>query len=171
MTASSTWLFFATLYGTLTTYGAASTVTGIEPTATRTYFLPSPRSFTTMMAMDTLRKSQKKINMDLPGKGLGIAISDFDRDGAIDVAVANDSMFEFLYHNKGNGTFEEIGLDAEIAVNGDGRTYAGMGIDFQDFDNDGLPDLVITDLANEKYALYHNNGDGYFHLLPPTPPA
>ncbi len=104
----------------------------------------------------------KKIGMDAPGKGLGIAIADFDRDGKIDVAVANDSMLEFLYHNKGNGTFEEMGLNAEIAVNGDGHTYAGMGIDFQDFDNDGLPDLVITNLANEKYALYHNNGDGSF---------
>lgn len=51
---------------------------------------------------------------------------------------------------------------AEIAVDGAGRTYAGMGIDFQDFDNDGLPDLVITNLAKEKYALYRNNGDGSF---------
>ena len=100
--------------------------------------------------------------MNLPGKGLGIAIADFDRDGKIDVAVANDSMLEFLYHNKGDGTFEELGLTAEIAVDGDGRTYAGMGIDFQDYNNDGLPDLVITNLANQKYALYRNNGDGSF---------
>ncbi len=104
----------------------------------------------------------QKIGMALPGKGLGLAINDFDRDGKIDVAVANDSMLEFLYHNKGNGNFEEVGLTAEIAVDGDGRTYAGMGIDFQDFDNDGLPDLVITNLANQKYALYRNNGDGSF---------
>jgi enediyne biosynthesis protein E4 len=97
-----------------------------------------------------------------PGKGLGIAIADFDRDGKIDLAIANDSMPEFLYRNKGDGTFEETGLIAEIAVDGDGRTYAGMGIDFQDFDNDGLPDLVITNLANQKYALYRNNGDGSF---------
>ena len=71
-------------------------------------------------------------------------------------------MLEFLYRNKGDGTFEEDGLNAEIAVDGDGRTYAGMGIDFQDYNNDGLPDLVITDLANQKYALYKNNGDGSF---------
>jgi hypothetical protein len=71
-------------------------------------------------------------------------------------------MPEFLFHNKGDGTFEEMGLTAEIAVDGDGRTYAGMGVDFQDFDNDGLPDLVITNLANQKYALYRNNGDGSF---------
>ena len=103
-----------------------------------------------------------KIGMGTPGKGLGVAIADFDRDGKVDVAIANDSMLEFLYHNKGAGQFEETGLLAEIAVDGDGRTYAGMGIDFQDYDNDGLPDLVITNLANQKYALYKNNGDGSF---------
>jgi enediyne biosynthesis protein E4 len=103
-----------------------------------------------------------KMGLDKPGKGLGIAIGDFDRDGKIDIAVANDSMLEFLYRNKGNGTFEEVGLPAEIAVDGEGRTYAGMGIDFQDFNGDGLPDLVITNLANQKYALYSNNGDGSF---------
>ncbi|GGA69358.1 hypothetical protein GCM10011507_21080 [Edaphobacter acidisoli] len=104
----------------------------------------------------------KKIGLNLPGKGLGIAIADYDRDGKIDLAVANDSMPEFLYHNKGNGTFEETGMMSEMAVDGDGRTYAGMGIDFQDYNNDGLPDMVITDLANQKYALYRNNGDGSF---------
>lgn len=103
-----------------------------------------------------------KIGLNLPGKGLGIAIADFDRDGHMDVAIANDSMLEFLYHNKGDGTFEEQGMAAEIAVDGDGRTYAGMGIDAGDYKNDGLPDLVITNLANQKYALYRNNGDGSF---------
>ncbi len=102
------------------------------------------------------------MGLDQPGKGLGIAIADFDRDGKVDLAVANDSMLEFLYRNKGDGTFEETGLTAEVAVDGDGRTYAGMGIDFGDYNNDGLPDLVITDLANQKYALYRNNGDGSF---------
>ncbi|MBN9615141.1 MAG: RNA-binding protein [Acidobacteriales bacterium 59-55] len=104
-----------------------------------------------------------KIGMGVPGKGLGLAIADFNRDGKIDVAVANDSMLEFLYLNKGDGTFEEMGLMAEMAVDGDGRTFAGMGIDFEDYNNDGLPDLVITDLANQKYALYRNNGDGSFN--------
>jgi len=103
-----------------------------------------------------------KVGMDKPGKGLGIAIADFDRDGKTDIVVANDSMLEFMYRNKGDGTFEEVGLQTEIAVDGDGRTYAGMGIDFQDYDNDGLPDLVITNLANQKYALYRNNGDSSF---------
>ena len=103
-----------------------------------------------------------KIGLNRPGKGLGVSIGDFDGDGKVDVAVANDSMVEYLYRNKGDGTFEELGMPAEIAVDGDGRTYAGMGIDLQDFDNDGLPDLIITNLANQKYALYRNNGDGSF---------
>jgi hypothetical protein len=97
-----------------------------------------------------------------PGKGLGIAMADYDRDGHVDLFVANDSMSEFLYHNKKNGTFEELGLASEVAVDGDGHTYAGMGVDFADYDNDGFPDLVVTDLANQKYALYHNNGNGNF---------
>ena len=110
----------------------------------------------------TFTEVAAKMGLDKPGKGLGIAIADFDRDGKIDIVVANDSMPEFLYRNKGDGTFEEMGLPAEIAVDGDGRTYAGMGVDFQDYDNDGLPDLIITNLANQKYALYRNNGDGSF---------
>ena len=103
-----------------------------------------------------------KIGLDKPGKGLGIGIADYDRDGHTDIFIANDSMVEFLYHNRGNGTFEEVGLLQEVAVDGEGRTYAGMGVDFSDYNNDGLPDLVVSDLANQKYALYQNNGDGSF---------
>jgi enediyne biosynthesis protein E4 len=105
-------------------------------------------------------EASAKLGIDKPGKGLGIAIADFDHDGRIDLAVANDSMVEFLYHQKSNGTYKEEGLMAQMAVDGDGRTYAGMGIDAQDYDDDGLPDLVITNLANQKYALYRNSGDG-----------
>jgi hypothetical protein len=96
------------------------------------------------------------------GKGLGVAIADYDHDGKIDVFIANDSMLEFLYHNKGGGTFEEVGLFSQVAADGDGRTYAGMGVDFADYNNDGRPDLVITNLANQRYALYKNEGDGNF---------
>lgn len=104
----------------------------------------------------------QKIGLSKPGKGLGLALADYDRDGHVDIFVANDSMLEFLYHNKGDGTFEEVGLAAGIAADGDGRTYAGMGVDFADYNNDGLPDLLVTDLANQMYALYRNNGDGTF---------
>jgi hypothetical protein len=104
----------------------------------------------------------QKIGLSKPGKGLGIALADYDHDGKIDIFVANDSMIEFLYHNKGDGTFEEVGLLSQVAVDGDGRTYAGMGVDFADYNNDGWPDLFITDLANQRYALYQNNRDGSF---------
>ena len=104
----------------------------------------------------------KQAGFTKPGKGLGIAIADFNGDGHIDVVIANDSIPEFLYQNKGDGTFEEVGLFAGVGVDGDGHAYAGMGIDFADYDHDGLPDIVISDLAYQKYALYRNNGDGTF---------
>lgn len=97
-----------------------------------------------------------------PGKGLGIGLADYDRDGHIDIFVANDSMPEFLYRNKGDGTFEDVALSSGVAVDGEGHTYAGMGVGFEDYNNDGLPDLVVTDLASQMYALYRNNGDGTF---------
>jgi enediyne biosynthesis protein E4 len=104
----------------------------------------------------------EKMGLAIPGKGLGIAIADYDRDGRIDLFVANDSMPEFLFHKKGDGRFEEKGLFSQVAVDEDGRTYAGMGVDFEDFDNDGLPDLVVDNLANQMYAIYQNAGDGTF---------
>jgi hypothetical protein len=104
----------------------------------------------------------RQLGLGAPGKGLGIAVADYDRDGHIDIFVANDSMPEFLYHNKGDGTFEEVALSSGVAVDGEGHTYAGMGVDFADYNNDGLPDLVVTDLASQMYALYRNNGDGTF---------
>ena len=105
----------------------------------------------------------QKAGLALPGKGLGIALADYDRDGHIDLFFANDSMPEFLYHNKGNGTFEELALQSGVAVDSEGHSYAGMGVDFADYNNDGLPDLVVTDLASQIYALYRNNGDGTFN--------
>jgi enediyne biosynthesis protein E4 len=104
----------------------------------------------------------EKVGIAKPGKGLGIALADYDRDGRTDIFVANDSVPEFLYHNKGGGTFEEVGLISGVALDGEGHTYAGMGVDFADYNNDGLPDLVVTDLANQMYAVYRNNGDGTF---------
>ena len=104
-----------------------------------------------------------KLGLDKPAKALGIAFADYDRDGRMDLFVANDSMPEFLFHQKKDGTFEEVGLESGAAVNAEGQTYAGMGVDFSDYDNDGWPDLIVTDLANQRYALYQNNRDGTFN--------
>jgi len=110
----------------------------------------------------------KQAGFAKPGNALGIAIADFNGDGRVDVFIANDSTPEFLYQNKGDGTFEEVGLFAGVGVDGDGHAYAGMGVDFADYDNDGLPDIVVTDLAYQKYALYRNNGDSTFAYVSDT---
>jgi hypothetical protein len=97
-----------------------------------------------------------------PGKGLGLAFADYDQDGFVDVYVANDSVQSFLYHSNGNGTFTELGLLLGVGFNEDGKTFAGMGVDFADYDNDGQPDLVVTDLSNERYRLFRQGSDGSF---------
>jgi enediyne biosynthesis protein E4 len=91
-----------------------------------------------------------------PGHGLGIAFNDSDGDGWPDIAVANDAVAQQLFHNEKNGILREDGLNAGIAFDDDGRTFSGMGIAFDDYDNDGSPDLVVTALANQKYALFRN---------------
>jgi hypothetical protein len=106
--------------------------------------------------------SQKTGIGKLAGRGLGVAFADYDNDGWTDVYVANDSMQSYLYHNNGNGTFSETGITAGVAYNEDGNAFAGMGVDFADYNNDGFPDLVVTDLASEKYMLFRNLGDGTF---------
>jgi hypothetical protein len=104
----------------------------------------------------------QKVGLSKPGKGLGVAIADYDRDGKIDLFIANDGMDEFLYRNKGNGTFEETGLTANAATDDNGRNFAGMGVVFQDLNNDGFADIAVGDLALQTYALYVNRRDGTF---------
>jgi enediyne biosynthesis protein E4 len=96
------------------------------------------------------------------GKSLGVAIADFDGDGAIDLYVANDAEPQFLYRNLRNGRFEDVALEAFAAFDQDGKAFSGMGVDAADYDNDGRPDVVVTNLANQCYALYRNLGDRTF---------
>lgn len=96
------------------------------------------------------------------GKNLGVAFHDYNGDGFADVLVANDSVAQLLFRNNRDGTFTEVAHDAAIAFNEDGSPFSGMGVDFNDYDNDGLPDVVITNLAKELYALYRNDGGGLF---------
>ena len=96
------------------------------------------------------------------GHGLGVAFADYDGDGYTDVFVANDVSDQFLFHNNGNGTFTECGLDSGAALSESGRMPSGMGVVFQDYDNDGLPDLLVTQLPHDPYVLFHNDGRGSF---------
>jgi hypothetical protein len=96
------------------------------------------------------------------GHGLGVAFADYDGDGFTDIYVANDGMQQYLFHNNGDGTFKEVGLEAGAALNVDGGPLSGMGVVFQDYDNDGRPDVIVTTLPRQTYAVFHNDGKGSF---------
>ena len=98
---------------------------------------------------------------DLLGKGMGLAMADFASDGHPGIFVANDNARNLLLRNRGKG-FEEIGIDAGVAFNGDGRNISGMGADFGDIDGDGRYDIVMTGLKNETYDVFLNQGKGEF---------
>jgi hypothetical protein len=96
------------------------------------------------------------------GHGLGVAFADYDGDGYTDIFVANDVTDQFLWHNNRDGTFTESALEAGAALTGEGQMISGMGVVFQDYDNDGQPDLVITQLPHQPYVVFRNAGVGSF---------
>lgn len=96
------------------------------------------------------------------GKGMGVAFADYDNDGFVDIFVSNDTFRNFLFHNNGNGTFTEVGLLSGVAFPENGRSVAGMGVDFRDIDNDGLPDIFETAMYNDNFLLFKNTGKGEF---------
>ena len=97
----------------------------------------------------------------LMGKGMGIAVADFAGEGRPGLFIANDNAPNLLLRNRGRG-FVEIGLDAGVAYNTDGRCISGMGADFGDIDGDGRPDVVVTGLKNEGWEVFRNQGKGSF---------
>jgi hypothetical protein len=96
-----------------------------------------------------------------PGKGLGVAINDFDGDGRTDILVANDSVAEQLFRNNGDGTFTELALEKGAAYNSKGSSFAGMGVDWNDYDNDGWPDIFLNALSLQGYVLLRNTQGEY----------
>ena len=96
------------------------------------------------------------------GKGMGVAVADYDDDGLQDIFIANDNDRNLLLHNLGSGKFKETGMEGGIAYNGDGRQISGMGADFRDFDGDGEPDILMTGLRGETFELFRNTGKGSF---------
>ncbi|MGH9580961.1 MAG: CRTAC1 family protein [Terriglobales bacterium] len=98
------------------------------------------------------------------GKGLGVVAVDFDLDGWVDLYVANDSMRNFLFRNRGDGSFEEIGVHAGVAYDDGGRPQAGMGTAAGDYDGDGRADLIVTNLDHEYNDLYRNLGAAFADL-------
>ncbi len=96
------------------------------------------------------------------GRGMGVVFADFNRDGLTDVFVANDTVRNFLFQNQGDFKFKEVGLETGVSLGETGRAVASMGADFRDYDNDGLPDVVVTALINDSYQLFRNLGPPTF---------
>ncbi len=96
------------------------------------------------------------------GKGMSVAFADFDHDGRMDAFVTNDTVPNFLFRNKGDGTFEEAALLAGVSVPASGRPLSSMGADFQDYDNDGWEDVFLTALSGETFPLFRNDTRGAF---------
>ena len=96
------------------------------------------------------------------GKGMGVAIADYDQDGWVDIFVANDNERNFLFRNIGGLRFEEVGVEAEVAYTEDGVPVSSMGADFRDWSNNGRPSLFVTALGGETFPLFYNEGNGFF---------
>ena len=96
------------------------------------------------------------------GRGMSVAFADYDNDGFMDIFVTNDNQENFLFHNRGDGTFEEAGVLAGVALPNSGKPVSSMGTDFRDYDNDGRPDISVVGLANETFPLFRNVGGGLF---------
>jgi len=94
--------------------------------------------------------------------GFGVAFFDYDDDGKLDLFVANDSTPNYLYRNRGDGTFEDVSYASGAALDEAGREQAHMGVAVGDYDNDGRDDLHVTNFADDYNVLYHNDGKGLF---------
>ena len=94
------------------------------------------------------------------GKGMSVAFADLDRDGRLDVFVTNDAMPNFLFRNNGDATFTETALMAGVSVPDSGRPISGMGVDIEDYDNDGSDDIFLTALTGETFPLFRNESEG-----------
>ncbi len=96
------------------------------------------------------------------GKGMAVAVADYNGDGRTDLFVTNDTTPNFLFLNQGGNRFTEAGLAAGVAVVDDGKILSSMGAGSQDFDDDGRPDIFLTALTNETFPLFRNLGNGLF---------
>jgi hypothetical protein len=96
------------------------------------------------------------------GKGMSAAFLDFNRDGRLDVFVANDTVPNFLFRNEGGGRFREVGLETGVAFNDDGRAVSSMGVDARDIDNDGREDIFVVANNTETFPLFRGLGNGTF---------
>jgi hypothetical protein len=115
---------------------------------------------------DPATKTKKKIRRPKPrddGHGFGVVTADLNNDGLTDIFVANDMNPNFLFLNRGDGTFDDASEISGAAYNINGMAQSGMGVDAEDVNGDGLPELFVTNFANEYSTLYQNFGNGIFY--------
>lgn len=93
------------------------------------------------------------------GKSFGAVATDINNDGLMDLFVANDTVANFFFLNKGKGKFEEIGLPSGVAYSDSGSPRSGMGVDAADYDGDGWQDLFVANIDQELFSLYQNQKD------------
>lgn len=175
--ASACWLdadndglldLFVTRYFQWTFKDNADDYCGEKKPGYRTYctpdvFKPAPNALFRNNGDGTFTDISEKAGLNKSlGKGMGVAIADYDNDGRMDIFVANDKRPNFLYHNEGGGQFKEAALEAGVSANENGGMVSGMGCDFKDFNNDGLPDIFYTALIKESFTLFTNLGRGLF---------
>jgi hypothetical protein len=106
--------------------------------------------------------SQQSGIAEYKGKGMAVAVADYDADGYPDLFVTNDKMPNFLFHNLGDGRFKEVAFEAAVALSDTGTEMSAMGADFRDIDNDGLPDITFTALAGETFPFFRNQRGAVF---------
>lgn len=140
-----------------------------DPTLQRRYycvprlFKPTPSYLYRNTGDGTFQDVSRESGIaDHPGKSFGAVATDINNDGLLDLFVANDTMPNFLFLNKGKGKFDEIGLPAGVAYGEAGRPRSGMGVDAADYDADGWQDLFVANIDHEFFSLYHNEGELIF---------
>jgi len=126
-------------------------------------YKPTPNQLFINNGDGTFRDASKEAGFrQHPGKGMGVAAADSQLNGHMDLIVPNDKLMNSFYRNLGNGKFEEVGFETNVALREDGVYISGMGVDFRDIDNDGYPDIVIVALDGETFPIYKNDGKGSF---------
>ncbi|MFN8094463.1 MAG: CRTAC1 family protein [Vicinamibacteria bacterium] len=126
-------------------------------------FEPLPNALLRNNGDGTFTDVSARVGLDrYAGKGMGVAVADYDGDGRVDVFVTNDRSPHFLYRNGADGRFTETAFFAGVAANESGTMVSGMGCDFEDIDGDGRPDVFLTDLVRDVFTLFVNQGDGTF---------
>ncbi len=109
-----------------------------------------------------------EIGLKTDGRGLAVILADLNQDSKLDIYVANDTTYNFLYFNQGNAKFEEIGISSGAGLDEHGNSNGSMGIAVLDFDGNLLPDLWVTNYENETCALYINDGQSNFRCVTST---